>query len=138
MQYRYFVVTVALILALVMTSGCTGLLMGDLKAEIHDSSSITVPLPLSSVLSVLVSQNTTTSSRLPCFRKEKKGNRFWVIRFLVISVFHVKSSSEDPTGIDSDGIKSETDPSSQVGESGIPPRAPPGDSVKPLLGTCIL
>jgi hypothetical protein len=60
MQYRHFIVTVTLILALVMASGCTGLLMGDLKAEIHDSSSITVPLPLSSVLSVLVSQNTTT------------------------------------------------------------------------------
>ena len=33
MQYRHFVVTVILILALVMTSGCTGLLMGDLKLK---------------------------------------------------------------------------------------------------------
>ena len=75
MHYWHGIVTGTLILALVMTSGCAGLLTGDLKAEIHDSSSITVPLPLSSVLSFLVSQNTTTPAvtRSPTGEKDDDG-----------------------------------------------------------------
>lgn len=134
MQYRYFVVTVALILALVITCGCTGLLMGDLKAEIHDSSSITVPLPLSSVLSVLVSQNTTTSP-FTLFPKGENGEPVLGNSLPGISVFQVKSGSADLTGINSEGIKSVTDPSSQAGDFGITPRAAQGTSVKPLLAT---
>ena len=86
MHYSHVFVTVALILALVMTSGCTGLLMGDLKAEIHDSSSITIPLPLSSVLSVLVSQNNTTPPGNPS-STDKKRTQLLVTRFMAILRF---------------------------------------------------
>ena len=60
MQYWHFMVTGTLILALVMTCGCASLLTGDLRAEISDSPAMTIPLPLSSVLSVLASRNNTT------------------------------------------------------------------------------
>jgi hypothetical protein len=132
MQYRHFVVTVILILALVMTSGCTGLLMGDLKAEIHDSSTITIPLPLSSVLSVINSQDTATLSVNQSSTDEKihtvfgnplSGN----------SPFHVKSNMADPTGINTDDTT--PDPSPQVVENGITLKAPPGELVIPLSAT---
>ena len=131
MHYWHFIVTGALILSLVMTSGCTGLLMGDLKAEIHDSSSITVPSPLSSIFSVLGSQN-TTSLPFTLFPKEEKGETALDNSLPGISVFHVKSGSADLTGINSEGISSATVPSDV--EPGTP-RAAPGTSVKPLLAT---
>jgi len=134
MQYRYFVVTVTLILALVMASGCTGLLMGDLKAEIHDTSSITVPLPLSSVLSVLVSQNTTTSPGIHS-STDKKVDTAFSNPLYGNSPFHVKSSMEDPLGIDTDDRPSETGPSPQVAEHGTFLQAPPGELLIPRLGT---
>ena len=83
MQYRYFIAIVTLVFAIVMTSGCTGLLMGDLKAEIHDNSAITLPLPVSSVLSVITSQDT---AMLPVNQSptDEKMHTFFGIRFLVI------------------------------------------------------
>jgi len=134
MQYRHFIVTVTLILALVMASGCTGLLMGDLKAEIHDSSSITVPLPLSSVLSVLVSQNTTPPPGDP-FSTGEKGNTAFSNPLYGNSPFHVKSSTEDPQAINKDDRTPETGPSPQVAEHGIFLKAPPGEWVLPRSGT---
>jgi hypothetical protein len=134
MQYWHFIVTGALILALVMTSGCTGLLMGDLKAEIRDSSSITVPLPLSSVLSVLVSQNTTTSP-FTWSPPGEKGNPALGTTLPGTSAFHVKSGSAGPTAINAESIPSATVPSLQSGEPGTPPRVALGTSVTPLSGT---
>jgi len=134
MQYRHFVVTVALILALVMTSGCTGLLMGDLKAEISDSSDITIPLPLSSVLSVLVSRNTTT----PPVNQSSTGERVDTvsgITFFGDSPFSVKSSTENPVVIDTGGMPPATVPSLQLAEQGILLKAPPGENVTPRSGT---
>jgi hypothetical protein len=134
MHYWHGIVTGALVFALVMTSGCTGLLMGDLKAEIHDSSSITVPLPLSSVLSVLSSQNST----IPPFTRSppaEKGDLVLGTTLPGASAFHVKSGSADPPGINAEGIPSATIPSSQSGESGTPQRVAPGTSVTPLWAT---
>jgi len=133
MQYRHFIVTVTLILALVMASGCTGLLMGDLKAEIHDSSSITVPLPLSSVLSVLVSQNATAPSDQ--FSTGEKGDTPFSNPIYGNSPFHVKSSTEYPQGIDTDDRTPETGHSPQVAEHGTYLQAPPGEWVLPRSGT---
>jgi len=132
MHYWHGIVTGALVFALVMTSGCTGLLMGDLKAEIHDSSSITVPLPLSSVLSVLGSQNST----LPPFTRSPPAEKGDLGTTLPgTSAFQVKSGSADPTRINAEGIPSATVPSSQSGESGTPPGVAPGTSVTPLWAT---
>jgi hypothetical protein len=134
MHYSHVFVTGALILALVMTSGCTGLLMGDLKAEIHDSSSITIPLPLSSVLSVLVSQNNSTPPGNPSSTDKKEESAFGNPLY-GNSPFHVKSSTEDTTGIDSDDATPETGPLPPVVEQGIFLKAPPGELVIPCLGT---
>ena len=115
MHYRYFVVTVVLILALVMTSGCTGLLMGDLKAEISDRSAITIPLPLSSVLSALASHNTAT----PPVNQSSTGEKADTISANPLpgkSPFQVKSSTEDPAGIDTESILPATVQSPQVVE----------------------
>jgi len=134
MHYWHFMVTGTLILALVMTSGCTSLLMGDLKAEIHDSSSITVPLPLSSVLSILGSRN----SSIPPFTwspTEEKGDPALGSTLPGSSAFHVKSGSADPIGINAEDIPSATVPSYQAGEPGTPPRASPDSSVTSLSGT---
>ena len=134
MHYWHGIVTGTLILALVMTSGCAGLLTGDLRAEVSDSSSITVPLPLSSVLSFLVSQNTT----IPAFTRSptgEKGNPALGTTLPGTSEFHVKSGTADPTGINAESIPSATVPSLQSGEPGTPPRAAPGTSVTPLAET---
>ena len=133
MQYWHFIITGTLIFALVMTSGCTGLLMGDLKAEIRDSSTITVPLPLSSVLSFLVSQNTTIP---PVTRSStgKKGDPALGTTLPGTSGFHVKSGTADPTGINAEGISSTKVPSALAVEFGTPPGAAPGTSVTPLSG----
>ena len=134
MQYWHFIVTGSLILTLVMTSGCAGLLMGDLKAEIRDSSSITVPLPLSSVLSVLVSQNNTT----PPFTQSptcEKGDPALGTTLPGTSAFHVKSGTADPLGINAGGLPSAKVPSPLAVESGIPAGAASGTSVTPLSGT---
>jgi hypothetical protein len=134
MQYRRFVVTVILILALVMTSGCTGLLMGDLKAEIHDTSSIPVPLPLSSVLSVLASQNTTTLTSNQSLNDEKKHTVFGNLP-ADNSPYHVKSSTADPTGMNTDDKNPEPAPSPQDVENRITLKAPAGELVIPFSGT---
>jgi len=134
MQYRHFVVTVILILALVMTSGCTGLLMGDLKAEIHDSSAITIPLPLSSVLSVITSQDTAI---LPVNQSLTDGKMHTVFDNPLSdnSPFHVKSNTADPTGINTDDKTPESAPSPQVIENGITLKAPAGEFIIPPSGT---
>jgi hypothetical protein len=134
MQYRHFVVTVILILALVMTSGCTGLLMGDLKAEIHDSSSITIPLPLSSVLSVITSQDT---AMLPGNQSltDQKMHTVFDNPLSDNSPFHVKSNTADPAGINTDDKTPESAPSPQVVENGITLKAPAGELVIPPPGT---
>ena len=134
MQYRHFVVTVILILALVMTSGCTGLLMGDLKAEIHDSSAITIPLPLSSVLSVITSQDTAI---LPVNQSLTDGKMHTVFDNPLSdnSPFHVKSNTTDPTGINTDDKTPESAPSPQVIENGITLKAPAGEFIIPPSGT---
>jgi hypothetical protein len=134
MHYSHVFVTGALVFALVMTSGCTGLLMGDLKAEIHDSSSITIPLPLSSVLSVLVSQNNTTPPGNPSSNDEKEDSAFGNPLY-GNSPFHVKSSTEETPGIDTDDGTPETGPLPPVVEQGIFLKAPPGELVIPCLGT---
>jgi hypothetical protein len=134
MQYWHFIVTGTLILALVMTSGCAGLLMGDLKAEIRDSSTITVPLPLSSVLSFLVSQNNTTPWVTPS-STGKNVDPALDTTHPRISAFQVKSGTADPTGINAEGIKSATVLSPQDVEPGTPPRAAPGMTGTPLAGT---
>jgi hypothetical protein len=134
MQHWHVFVTGALVFALVMTSGCTGLLMGDLKAEIHDSSSITIPLPLSSVLSVLVSQNNTTPPGNPSSNDEKEDSAFGNPLY-GNSPFHVKSSTEETPGIDTDDGTPETGPLPPVVEQGIFLKAPPGELVIPCLGT---
>jgi len=134
MQYRHFVVTVILILALVMTSGCTGLLMGDLKAEIHDTSSIPVPLPLSSVLSVLASRNTTTLTDNQSLTDEKKHTGFGNLP-ADNSLFHVNSSTTDPTGMNTDDKNPEPAPSHQDVENRITLKAPAGELVIPHSGT---
>jgi hypothetical protein len=134
MQYRHFVVIVALILALVMTSGCTGLLMGDLKAEISDSSDITIPLPLSSIVSVLASQNTTTLPVNQSSTSEKVDTPL-DNPCPDNSPFHVKSSTEDSVEIDNDGITPATVLSPQVAEHGMPLKALPGELVFPHSGT---
>ena len=134
MQHWHFIVTGALILALVATSGCAGLLMGDLKAEIRDSSTITVPLPLSSVLSVLVSQNKTTPPVTPDPSGEK-GDPALGTALPGSSAFHVKYGTADPAGINAEGIKYATVPSLQSVESGTPPGTVPGSAVTPLSGT---
>jgi hypothetical protein len=134
MQYRYFAVTVALILALVMTSGCTGLLMGDLKAEISDRSVMTIPLPLSSILSALASHNTAT----PPVNQSSPGEKADMIPANPLpgnSPFQVKSSTEDPAGIDTVDITPATAPSPQVVDHGTPPHAQPGEPVIPPSGT---
>jgi hypothetical protein len=128
MQYRHFVVTVTLILALVMTSGCTGLLMGDLKAEISDRSAITIPLPLSSVQSALANRNPTTSSANQSSTGEK-ADTVSVNPLTGKSPFQVKSSTEDPTGIDTADITPATVPSPRVVEHGTLLKAPPGEAV---------
>jgi hypothetical protein len=134
MHYWHFIVTGTLILALVMTSGCAGLLMGDLKAEIHDSSTITVPLPLSSVLSFLVRQNTTT---LPVTQSPtgEKGDPALGTTLPGTSAFHVKSGTADPTGIDTEGKQSATVLSPKDIESLTTPGAAPGTSITPLSAT---
>ena len=134
MHYWHVIVTGTLILALVMTSGCAGLLIGDLKAEISDSSSITVPLPLSSVLSFLVSQNTTTPPVIHSPTGEE-GDPALGTTLPGISAFHVKSGMADPAGINAESIKYATVPSPQTVESGTPPRAASGTSVTSLSGT---
>ena len=134
MQYRHFVFTVILILALVMTSGCTGLLMGDLKAEIHDSSAITIPLPLSSVLSVITSQDTAMLPGNQSLTDEKMHTVF-DNPLSDNSPFHVKSNTEDPAGINTDDITPESAPSPQVVENGITLKAPAGELVIPHSGT---
>jgi hypothetical protein len=134
MHYRYFVVTVVLILALVMTSGCTGLLMGDLKAEISDRSAITIPLPLSSVLSALASHNTAT----PPVNQSSTGEKADTVSanpFPGKSPFQVKSSTEDPVVISTDSIPPATVPSLQGAEDGILLKAPPTELVSPHSGT---
>ena len=134
MQYRHFVVTVTLILALVMTSGCTGLLMGDLKAEISDRSAITIPLPLSSVLSALASRNTT----IPSVNQSSTGEKADTVSVNPLtgkSSFQVKSSTEDPAGIDTDDLSPATVSSPRVVERGTPLKAPPGEAVIPRSGT---
>jgi hypothetical protein len=130
MQYRHFVVTVILILGLVMTSGCTGLLMGDLKAEIHDSSAITIPLPLSSVLSAITSQDTAmqpvnqslTDEKMPTVFGNPLSDNF---------PFHVKSNTADPTGNNADDKIPESAPSPQVVENDITLKAPAGELIIP-------
>jgi hypothetical protein len=105
--------------------------MGDLKAEIRDSSTITVPLPLSSVLTILGSQNTT----IPPVTQSPPGENGDPALGTTLpgtSAFHVKYGTADPAGIDAEGIKYATGPSPQAVESGTPP---PGSSVKPLAGT---
>jgi hypothetical protein len=133
MQYWHFMITGTLILALVMTSGCAGLLTGDLRAEIRDDTAMTIPLPLSSVLSVLASRNTTT----PPVNQASTGEKVTALadQFPGNSPFHVKSSSEDDTGIDTNGVTPVIVPSPQGIEHGTPSKAPPGESVIPLLGT---
>jgi hypothetical protein len=131
MHYWHFVVTGTLILALVMTSGCAGLLMGDLKAEIRDSSSITVPLPLSSVLSFLVSQNNKTPRVTPSSTGENVDPALGTTH-PGISAFHVKSGTADPTEINAEGIKSATVLPPQDVEPGTSQRA--ASSVTPLVG----
>jgi hypothetical protein len=133
MQHWHVFVTGALVFALVMTSGCTGLLMGDLKAEIHDSSSITIPLPLSSVLSVLVSQNNTTPPGNPSSNNEKEDSAFGNPLY-GNSPFHVKSSTDDTPGIDTDDGTPETGSSPPVVEPGTFLKAPAGELVIPCLG----
>jgi len=134
MQYWHFIVTGTLILALVMTSGCAGLLMGDLKAEISDKSSITVPLPLSSVLSFLVSQNTTIPPVTHSPTGEK-GDPALGTTLPGTSAFHVKSGAADPLGINSGGLPSAKVPSPLAVEPGTPFGAASGTSVTPLLRT---
>jgi hypothetical protein len=134
MHYRYFVVTVVLILALVMTSGCTGLLMGDLKAEISDRSAITIPLPLSSVLSALASHNTATPPVNQSSTIEK-ADTVSANPLPGKSPFQVKSSTEDPVVINTDSIPPATVPSLQVAEDGILLKAPLTKLVSPHSGT---
>jgi hypothetical protein len=96
MHYGHFGVTGILILALVMTSGCAGLLMGDLKTEISDTSSLTIPLPISSVLSVLVSRNSTplTFAWPPSGDKEDSAVGTQLIS---TSVLQMKPAKTDPS-----------------------------------------
>lgn len=133
MQYWHFMVTGTLILALVMTSGCAGLLTGDLRAEIRDDSAMTIPLPLSSVLSVLASRNITP----PPVNQVSTGEKVtvWADPLPGNSPFHVKSSTEDHTGIDTDSVTPVTVPPPQVVDHGIPLKAPPGESVILHAGT---
>lgn len=133
MQYGYFV-TGTLILALVMTCGCAGLLTGDLKAEISDSSTITVPLPLSTVLSALVSKNTSTPLVIPSPPGEKEDTAL-NNRLPGTSAFQVKSSTADHKGINAEGITPATALSPQAVEPGFTLRDEPGTSVTPLLRT---
>ena len=97
MQNWHFVITGMLLLALVMTGGCAGILMGDLKTEIRDTTSITIPLPVSSVLSVLVGQKNTAlpSARFPT---EEKGEFTSVMPSGSSSAFHVKPALTDSSG----------------------------------------
>jgi hypothetical protein len=71
MHYWHFIITGMLLLALVMTGGCAGLFMGDLKTEIRDTSSLAIPLPVSSVLSVLLGQNSTEVASAQFLTEEK-------------------------------------------------------------------
>jgi len=128
MEYRHFVVTVTLILALVMTSGCTGLLMGDLKAEISDSSAITIPLPLSSVLSALANGNTAT----PPGNQSSTGEEVDTALANPLpgnSPFYVKSSTEDPTVVDTNDMTPAVVPSTQAGVQAVSLKAPPVEPV---------
>jgi hypothetical protein len=134
MQYRYFIAIVTLIFAIVMTSGCTGLLMGDLKAEIHDSSATTIPLPLSSILSVITSQDTATLPVNQSLNDEKMHTVFGN-PLSGNSPFHVKSNTADTSGITTDDTTPESDPSLHVVENGITLKSPPGELVIPHSGT---
>jgi len=134
MQYRHFVVTVILILALVITSGCTGLLMGDLKAEISDSSAITIPLPLSTVMSALANRDTTAHPVNQSSTTEKADIAL-ANPPAVNSSFQVKSSTEDPGVIDTDDLYPATVPSPQVVEHGTPSKAPAGEAIIHPVGT---
>ena len=133
MQYWHFMVTGTLILALVMTCGCASLLTGDLRAEISDSPVMTIPLPLSSVLSVLASRNSTpdpedeslTGEKVTVFNNPLHGT----------SQFHVKSSTEGLMMIETGGLVSEAVPSPQVIDQGTPSTAPPGAVFIPRPGT---
>jgi hypothetical protein len=137
MQYRHLIVTVILILALVMTSGCTGLLMGDLKAEIHDSSAMMIPLPLSSILSVINRQDAATLPVNQSSTDEKMHTAFGN-PLSGTSPFHVKSNTADPTGINRDDTIPESDSSPQVVEDSITQKALPRELVIPHSGnaTC--
>lgn len=121
MHYWHFVVTGMLLLALVMTGGCAGLLMGDLKTEIRDTSSITIPLPVSSVLSVLVGQKNTAlpSARFPT---EEKGEFIPVTPSESSSAFHVKPALTDSSGKSPSLISGEPGdlPLSGSGTTGVP------------------
>lgn len=134
MQYRYFIAIVTLVFAIVMTSGCTGLLMGDLKAEIHDNSAVTLPLPVSSVLSVITSQDT---AMLPVNQSptDEKMHTFFGNPLSGNSPFHVKSNTAEPSGITTDDTTPESDPSLHVVETGITLKSPPGALVIPHSGT---
>jgi hypothetical protein len=133
MQYRYFIAIVTLIFAIVMTSGCTGLLMGDLKAEIHDNSAVTLPLPVSSVLSVITSQDT---AMLPVNQSptDEKMHTFFGNPLSGNFPFHVKSNTAEPSGVTTDTTP-ESDPSLHVVETGITLKSPPGALVIPHSGT---
>jgi len=132
MHYWHFMVTGTLILALVMTSGCAGLLTGDLRAEIRDDSAMTIPLPLSSVLSVLASRNAVT----PPDNQSLSGEKVNAIPdpLPVNSPFHVVSRMEKPDGIERDSLTSAESPS-VVAEPDLSLKVPPSEPVLPSTGT---
>jgi len=129
MQHWHLVLTGILLLAFVMTGGCAGLLMGDLKTEISDTSSITIPLPVSSVLSVLVGQN---SSALPSVWSptREKGDPVSGKYLTGASAFQVKPSKTDPSGIITGPVQPATGFSPVSGkQDGTVPRSAPGPAV---------
>ena len=133
MQYWHFMVTGTLILALVMTSGCSSMLTGDLRAEISDSPAMTIPLPISSVLSVMASRNSTAQSGIDSLT----GEKFTILKTPLhdTSQFHVKSGTEGLMMIETGGLVSEAVPSPQVPDHGTPSTATPDAVFKPRTGT---
>jgi hypothetical protein len=108
--------------------------MGNLRSEISDSSSITIPLPLSSVLSVLTNQNTPNPPINKSSVREKAEAAFGN-PLSDNSQFHMKSRTEDTMGVDTDNITPAIVTALQFGEQATPLKAPPGEPVIPRLTT---
>ncbi len=103
------------------------------SAEISDNSAMTIPLPLSSILSLLASR-TSVATPVDQFSSGEKVTDV-ADPLPDNSPFSVRSSREDPSGIDADNLASATNPSPQSVDHGTPLRAPPGAAFVPRSGT---